>query len=343
MDGMTTRTELLNDALGRPLHDLRVSVTDRCNLRCTYCMPAEVFGERYEFLPRSHVLTYEEIARVTRLLVGFGVTKVRLTGGEPLVRQDIETLVAQLGAIDGIEDMTLTTNGVLLPAHAEGLRQAGLERITVSLDSLDAEVFGAMNGRGVSPNVVLRGIEAAERAGLSPIKINAVIERGVNDHTAVDLARRFKGTGHIVRFIEFMDVGNLNAWERSRVVPSRELAERINAATPSSPSPPTTPARWRSVGVTWTATARLGSSRRSRSPSAANARAPDSRRKAASTPACSPKRHGSEGAAAGGRDRRGAPRPDTRNLDGAPRPLLGAARVVARLRPLLRITLRTKS
>ena len=251
MDEMTTRTELLNDALGRPLHDLRVSVTDRCNLRCTYCMPAEVFGERYEFLPRSHVLTYEEIARVTRLLVGFGVSKVRLTGGEPLVRQDIETLVAQLSAIDGIEDMTLTTNGVLLPAHAEGLRQAGLERITVSLDSLDAEVFGAMNGRGVSPNVVLRGIEAAERAGLSPIKINAVIERGVNDHTAVDLATRFKGTGHIVRFIEFMDVGNLNAWERSRVVPSRELAERINAATPIEPVAPNytgeVAERWRYV------------------------------------------------------------------------------------------------
>jgi cyclic pyranopterin phosphate synthase len=179
------------------------------------------------------------------------VRKIRITGGEPLVRQDLEELIAQLRAIDNIDDLTLTTNGYLLADHAASLKEAGLERITVSLDSLDPTVYGAMNGRGLDPSRTLAGIAEAERVGLSPIKINAVIERGVNDHTAIDLVRHFKGTGHIVRFIEFMDVGNLNAWERTRVVPSVELADRINAVMPIEPVDANYPGevaeRWRYV------------------------------------------------------------------------------------------------
>ncbi len=220
------------DTLGRPVHDLRISVTDRCNLRCTYCMPAEVYGERYRFLPRNDLLSYDEIARITRLMAGMGVRKVRVTGGEPLVRRDVPELIAKLSAIDGIEDLTLTTNGVLLNDQAQALRDAGLGRVTVSLDSLDVEVFGRMNGKGYGPERVLAGIAGAAAAGLGPIKINAVVERGVNDHTVVEMARHFKDTGHIVRFIEFMDVGNLNGWNEARVVPSAELIERIDAAMP---------------------------------------------------------------------------------------------------------------
>ncbi len=223
------------DTLGRPVHDLRISVTDRCNFRCGYCMPAEIFGERYHFLPRNQLLTYEEIARVARAFVDLGVTKVRVTGGEPLVRQHVDKLIAQLSAIDGIDDLTMTTNGYLLTDFAQRLADAGLERITVSLDSLEPEVFKAMNGRGYGPERVLSGIAAAERAGLRPIKINAVVGRGVNEHTAIDLARHFKAAGHIVRFIEFMDVGNLNGWERSKVVPSAELAALIDAEMPIEP------------------------------------------------------------------------------------------------------------
>ena len=226
------------DTLGRPLHDLRISVTDRCNFRCTYCMPAELFGERYHFLPRAELLTYEEIARLTAIFVGLGVSKVRVTGGEPLVRTDVDTLVGMLHRIGGVEDLTLTTNGVLLPEHAERLKAAGLDRVTVSLDSLDPEVFGEMNGRGTSPDAVLAGIDAAVRAGLHPIKVNTVVARGVNDHTVLDVARHFKGTGHIVRFIEFMDVGNLNGWKRERVVPSSELASMIDAVFPIEPLEP---------------------------------------------------------------------------------------------------------
>ena len=239
------------DTLGRPVRDLRISVTDRCNFRCTYCMPAEVYGERYRFLPRSQVLTYEETTRLAGIFVELGVSKVRLTGGEPLVRQDVDKLVAMLARIDGIEDLTLTTNGYLLAEHAGRLTDAGLRRVTVSLDSLDPQVFGAMNGRGYGPERVLEGIAAAERAGLRPIKINAVVERGVNDHTVLDMARHFKGTGHIVRFIEFMDVGNLNGWERDRVVRSAELVEAINAELPIEPLEPNYPGevaeRWRYV------------------------------------------------------------------------------------------------
>jgi cyclic pyranopterin phosphate synthase len=198
-------------------------------------MPAEVYGERYHFLPKAQQLTFEEIARVARAFVSLGVSKVRVTGGEPLVRPEIQKLIAQLNAIPGVDDLTLTTNGFLLPEFAAPLREAGLERITVSLDSLDRDIFAAMNGRGFGPEKILEGIAVAEREGLSPIKVNAVVERGVNDHTVLDLVRHFKGSGHIVRFIEFMDVGNLNAWEKSRVVPSAELAELVNAEFPIEP------------------------------------------------------------------------------------------------------------
>ena len=229
---MTQGVGTVTDRFGRPIRDLRVSVTDRCNFRCPYCMPAEVFGEKYEFLPREELLNFEEIARLTAIFVNLGVTKIRLTGGEPLVRNGFEHLVALLARIEGIEDMTLTTNGHLLAQKAQALKDAGLQRITVSMDSLDDEVFKVMNGRGYGTKRVLEGIKTAEKVGLHPIKINAVVQRGVNDHTIVDLARYFKGTGHIVRFIEYMDVGNLNGWKLDQVVPADEIAERIGAEMP---------------------------------------------------------------------------------------------------------------
>ena len=224
--------------MGRPLGDLRVSVTDRCNFRCPYCMPAEIYGERYQFLPKSEILTFEEITRIVRLFVGRGVNKVRLTGGEPLVRQNLENLIAMLAEIDGVEDLTLTTNGYLLARKAEALKDAGLQRITVSLDSLDDKVFKRMNGLGLSVGPVLEGIEEAARVGLHPIKLNAVVQRGVNDHTILDLARRFKGTDHVVRFIEYMDVGNLNGWKPDEVVPACEIVDIINAEFPIEPVDP---------------------------------------------------------------------------------------------------------
>jgi len=224
------------DKLGRLLHDLRISVTDRCNFRCPYCMPAEIFGERYEFLPKSQLLSFEEIERLARIFVGLGVSKLRLTGGEPLVRAELPRLVGRLSTIEGVADLTLTTNGYLLPKYAQSLKDAGLRRITVSLDSLDDEVFKRMNGRDYGKQHVLEGIEAADKAGLHPIKINCVVQRFVNDHTVVDLARHFKGTGAIVRFVEFMDVGNLNGWELSQVVTAREIIERIDAEMPVKPA-----------------------------------------------------------------------------------------------------------
>jgi len=199
-------------------------------------MPAEVFGAQYEFLPKPQILTFEEIERLTRVFAGLGVKKVRLTGGEPLVRAEIPKLVERLAKIKGIEDLTLTTNGFLLSRHARALKKAGLTRITVSLDSLDDEVFKRMNGRDYDKRPVLEGIDAADKAGLCPIKINCVVQRGVNDHTLVDMARHFKGTRHIVRFIEFMDVGNLNGWNLSQVVSAREIIERINAELPLEPA-----------------------------------------------------------------------------------------------------------
>ena len=226
------------DALGRPLRDLRISLTDRCNFRCQYCMPAEIFGEHYEFLPREELLTFEEIERIARLLVGFGVRKIRLTGGEPLLRRDIATVVRQLAAIERVEDIALTTNAYLLERHAADLRAAGLDRITVSLDSLDDGVFRAMNGRDYGLETVLAGIDAATAAGFNSLKINCVVQRGANDHTYVDLARHFQGTGHIVRFIEFMDVGTRNGWNLASVVSADEIYRRIDAEMPLVPVSP---------------------------------------------------------------------------------------------------------
>ncbi|MCY3646635.1 MAG: GTP 3',8-cyclase MoaA [Chloroflexi bacterium] len=228
----------VRDTFDRPLRDLRVSVTDRCNFRCVYCMPKEVFGPSFQFLDRQEILTYEEIVRLSRLFVAHGVEKIRVTGGEPLVRRDLPLLIEQLSALDGLQDLTLTTNGALLPAQAGPLREAGLERITISLDSLDDATFREMNDVDVGVDVVLAGIDAAREAGLWPIKVNAVVKRGLNDHTIVDLARHFHGTGIIVRFIEYMDVGTTNGWVLDHVVPAAEIVERIDAALPLEPLDP---------------------------------------------------------------------------------------------------------
>ena len=230
-----TGVTMINDQFRRPFRDLRISVTDRCNFRCTYCMPAEIYGDRYQFLPKADLLTFEEIERLATITAGLGAKKVRLTGGEPLVRNDVEKLVAMLSRVDGIDDLTMTSNAYLLPQKAQALRDAGLHRISVSLDTLDNDVFKEMNGRGVGVQKVLDGIAAAERAGFSPIKVNAVVQKGVNDHTIVDLARYFKERGHIMRFIEYMDVGNLNGWTLDHVVPADEIVARIDAEMPLEP------------------------------------------------------------------------------------------------------------
>jgi cyclic pyranopterin phosphate synthase len=221
------------DTLGRPVRDLRISVTDRCNFRCTYCMPKSVFGRDYRFMPRRELLTFEEIERVARAFADLGVQKLRLTGGEPLLRADVEVLVSMLAAIPGV-DLTLTTNGTLLPRKAQALRDAGLTRVTVSLDSIDDAVFRAMNDVDFPVEDVLRGIDAAAAAGL-PVKVNAVVKRGVNDDGIVDLARHFRGTGHTLRFIEFMDVGATNGWRLDDVVRAAEIVERIGAVFPLEP------------------------------------------------------------------------------------------------------------
>ena len=226
------RGRLLQDSLGRPLRDLRLSVIDRCNFRCPYCMPREHFHDQYRFLKSSERLDFNELLRLTRLFVQLGVVKLRVTGGEPLLRPGLADLVGDLTGLTGIKDVALTTNGVLLAQHAAELRGAGLQRVTVSLDSLDPAVFARMSGGYGSVKDVLDGIAAAERAGLSPIKVNAVVERGVNDHTVLDLVEHFRGSGVIVRLIEYMDVGNRNDWNRERVVPSQQLFERIHARWP---------------------------------------------------------------------------------------------------------------
>jgi cyclic pyranopterin phosphate synthase len=226
------------DTLARPLHDLRISVMDRCNFRCPYCMPREKFHESYRFMKSSERLSFEEIVRLARVFVQLGVRKLRLTGGEPLLRANLADLVGDLTSIPGIEDVALTTNGMLLAKYATELKAAGLNRITVSLDSLDPEVFARMSGGFGGLAEVITGIEHARLAGLEPIKINAVIERGVNDEGALDLVEHFRGTGIIVRFIEYMDVGNRNDWRRDLVVPSRELAARIAARWPIVPLEP---------------------------------------------------------------------------------------------------------
>ncbi|HEV7714698.1 MAG TPA: GTP 3',8-cyclase MoaA, partial [Steroidobacteraceae bacterium] len=226
------------DTLGRPMHDLRISVMDRCNFRCPYCMPRETFHEKYQFMRTAERLSFDEIVRLVRLFVPMGVRKLRLTGGEPLLRAGLSDLIGDLNSIPGIEDVALTTNGVLLAQHASELKAAGLKRITVSLDSLDPQVFARMSGGLGSVEDVLNGIEHARRAGLDPIKVNAVLERGVNDHTALDLVARFRGTGVIVRFIEYMDVGNRNDWRPELVMPSKELAARVNERWPIEPLDP---------------------------------------------------------------------------------------------------------
>lgn len=227
------------DRFGRPLHDLRISVTDRCNFRCTYCMPKELFGASYRFMPRSELLSFEEITRLAEIFVAHGVRKIRLTGGEPLLRQGLEDLVLMLSAVTGLDDLTLTTNGSLLtPQRARRLREAGLRRLTVSLDAVDDTVFSSMNDVGFSVEPVLQAIEDAGAAGLSPVKINMVVKRGVNDHEIVPMAERFRGTDHIVRFIEYMDVGNTNGWRMDDVVSAREIVDTIGRVHPLKAAEP---------------------------------------------------------------------------------------------------------
>ena len=232
----TQQADGILDIFGRPLRDLRISVTDRCNFRCTFCMPAEIFGERYRFLPKDDILTFEEISRVARLFVGLGVRKIRLTGGEPLLRDQLEVLVAQLASIEGLEDLALTTNGFLLAKKAQQLRDAGLKRVTVSLHTLDDDIFGQMNGRGFGTGSGCWRVSGPPRKrALRPIKINVVVQKGVNEHTIVDLTRRVKDMGHILRFIEFMDVGNLNQWRSDQVVTAQEIIGMIDREMPLEP------------------------------------------------------------------------------------------------------------
>ncbi len=229
----------LEDTFHRPLRDLRVSITDRCNFRCVYCMPKEVYGRDYAFLPRRDLLTFEEIVRLARVFAGLGVEKIRLTGGEPLIRRDVEHLVEMLAEIPGL-DLTLTTNGALLAQKAQALRDSGLGRITVSLDSLDDDVFRAMNDVDFPVRTVLEGIETAAAAGL-PVKVNVVVKRGVNEDSVLPIARHFRERGHIVRFIEYMDVGSTNGWRMDDVVPAAEIVAAIDAELPLEPLPPRYP------------------------------------------------------------------------------------------------------
>lgn len=229
------------DRRARPLRDLRISVTDRCNFRCSYCMPKELFGRDFAFLPRSELLSFEEIARLARLFVEQGVRKVRLTGGEPLLRRDLERLVEMLAGIEGIDDIALTTNGAMLAAKARSLADAGLARVTVSLDALDDEVFGAMNDVGFPVARVLAGIDAAADAGLTPVKVNMVVRRGANDHCVLEMAERFRRPGHVLRFIEYMDVGTANRWTMDDVVPAEEILRTIDERWPLDPLRPDYP------------------------------------------------------------------------------------------------------
>lgn len=237
MKAVLLRTEV-RDTLNRPVRDLRISVIDRCNLRCTYCMPLEEYGDRYQFLPDDELLSFDEIMRIVRLFVRVGVSKIRLTGGEPLLRKDLPELVRRLDGLEGVEDVALTTNGALLRKHARALREAGLSRVTVSLDSLDDDVLGQMNGRGLRSEVVLDGIEAAREAGFGSIKINAVVQKGVNDHTIPELLDYFRGRDCIVRLIEYMDVGNRNGWRSDHVVETTALIEEIRRRFPLTPLEP---------------------------------------------------------------------------------------------------------
>jgi len=244
---MTALPPLL-DTLGRPVRDLRISVTDRCNFRCVYCMPKTVFGRDYPFMPRNDLLSFEEIARIARVFAARGVTKVRLTGGEPLLRHGVDKLIGMLALIPDLE-ITLTTNGSLLAQKSALLRAAGLKRVTVSLDALDDAIFKRMNDVDFPVAKVLEGIDAAAAADLGPIKVNMVVKRGANDHEILALARHFRGSGHILRFIEYMDVGSSNGWKLDEVVPSAEVVRRIDAEFPLEPIDPNYPGevaqRWR--------------------------------------------------------------------------------------------------
>jgi GTP 3',8-cyclase len=241
------RGGVLVDTLGRPMRDLRISVTDRCNFRCVYCMPREVFDAGHEFLPHSAILSFEEMARLAGIFVGLGVKKIRLTGGEPLVRKQLHRLVAMLSELPA--EITLTTNGSLLARQARALKDAGLDRVTVSLDSLDEATFQAMNDADFPVAKVIEGIEVAAAAGLAPVKVNMVVKRGTNERDIVAMARRWRGTPHIVRFIEYMDVGSTNGWRMDDVVPSAEVIERINEVWALEPIDPSYPGevaeRWR--------------------------------------------------------------------------------------------------
>ncbi|TYS09940.1 GTP 3',8-cyclase MoaA [Bacillus subtilis] len=235
---MNTESRQMLDKRNRPLRDLRISVTDRCNFRCTYCMPAELFGPDYPFLKKEELLSFEELERLATLFVTrFGVEKIRLTGGEPLMRKDMPELIKKLARIPGVRDIAMTTNGSLLPVYAERLKEAGLKRVTISLDSLEDERFKKINGRGVSVSKVLEGIEAAKQAGLG-VKINMVVQKGINEKDIMPMARYFKEKGHILRFIEFMDVGNTNQWEKKDVMTKAEIIDLINEHMPVEPIAP---------------------------------------------------------------------------------------------------------
>jgi cyclic pyranopterin phosphate synthase len=246
-------TGRVTDTRGRPLHDLRISVTDRCNFRCNYCMPKEIFGKDYSFLPHASLLSFEEIARVTRIFVAHGVHKIRLTGGEPLLRKNLEVLIGMLSELRTVDgqplDLTLTTNGSVLARKAAALKEAGLQRVTVSLDALDDAIFRHMNDADFPVAEVLHGIEAAQQVGLGPIKVNMVVKRGTNDHEILAMAQHFRGTPITLRFIEYMDVGATNGWRMDEVLPSAEVIRRIDAVHPLEPleanAPGETAQRWR--------------------------------------------------------------------------------------------------
>ena len=232
MDMPISSADEVRDTLGRPMQDLRISLLDRCNFRCPYCMPVAQYTEDYQFLTRAARLSHDEIVRIASIAVGFGVSKLRVTGGEPLLDKHVPHLIGRLRNIDGVDDLALTTNGVLLAPVAQKLAEAGLQRVTISLDSIDENVFTEMSGGRGDLDRVFEGIDAASNAGLKPIKINVVVQRGVNDHTLLDTLERFRGSGHIVRFIEFMDVGSRNGWSMDQVVPSRDVLQQIHARWP---------------------------------------------------------------------------------------------------------------
>ena len=226
---------MIVDQFTRPMRDLRISVIDACNYRCTYCMPLEEYPDSYAFIDKKDRLSFDEISRLVHIFVGLGITKVRITGGEPLLRKDLPHLISKIKTQGGIDDLALTTNGHWLEKYAESLKNAGLRRVSVSLDSLDGEVFSRMSGRGFTPVRILAGIRKAQEVGFHPIKINVLVQRGVNDHCLVDIAKYFKGSGVIVRFIEYMDVGNRNGWKSEQVVPTSEVFSGINNLFPLIP------------------------------------------------------------------------------------------------------------